>query len=177
MEVKVYNWPKYIDAFEKRLLDGGELTFDEALSLTEVPDEYIPALAKAADTVRREYTCDSVDLCSIINARSGRCPEDCKFCTQSSHYDTDAPVYPMKPVEEIVAAAKEAESAGAHRFCIVTSGDTLGDEDFETVVKAVVRLGEETGIRRCASVGALTPERAARLRRAGLDRYHRARTR
>ncbi len=172
MEDKVYNWPDNIDAFKKRLLDGGELTFDEALSLTEVPEEYVPALAKAADMVRRKYTSDSIDLCSIINARSGRCPEDCKFCTQSSHHDTDAPVYPMKPIEEIVAAAKKAESAGAHRFCIVTSGDTLSDDDFETVVKAVARLGKETGIHRCASVGALTPERAVRLRRAGLDRYH-----
>ncbi len=172
MEDKVYNWPEYIEGLEKHLLEGGELTFDEALVLSETPDEHVPVLAKAADSVRQKHTSDSIDLCSIINARSGRCPEDCKFCTQSSHYETDAPVYPMKPVKEIVAAAKEAESAGAHRFCIVASGDTLSDEDFETVVEAVSRLSRETGMHRCASVGALTPERANRLRQAGLDRYH-----
>lgn len=156
----------------ERIIDGGEITFDEAFDLTKTREQSVPLLARAADRIRRRFTDNRIDLCSIINARSGRCPEDCKFCAQSSRYETGAPVYPMKSVSEIVEAAKTAEEAGAHRFCIVTSGDALTDQDFETVVTAVRKIKEETGMRRCASVGSLTPERTARLARAGLNRYH-----
>ncbi len=170
--LKVDNWPEFLSALKDRLFSDVELTFDEALTLTDIPDEHLFELAETADFIRQRHTADQVDLCSIINARSGRCPEDCKFCTQSSHHETDAPVYPMKPVEEIVAAAKQAETKGAHRFCIVTSGDALSDEDFATVTEAVRQIAKETNLHRCASVGALTKERADQLRQAGLSRYH-----
>jgi biotin synthase len=168
----VDNWPERLTDLEIRLIEGGEISFNEALALTDMPDEFVPALTKAADNVRRTFTDNRIDLCSIINARSGRCPEDCKFCTQSSHYDTKAPEYAMKSVDEIVSAAKDAEAAGAHRFCIVTSGKALGEADFKVVVDAVARIKNETGMRRCASIGALSEERAERLRAAGLNRYH-----
>lgn len=168
----VDKWTPVLAGVDETVMDGGAIGFDEALALTEIPDSAVGGLARLGDRVRRRFAREKVDLCSITSARSGICPEDCRFCTQSSHYATAAPVYPMKPASGIAAAARKAEDDGAHRFCIVTSGDSLSDRDFETVLEAVGRIREETALKRCASVGWLTRERAAALKAAGLDRYH-----
>lgn len=172
MTMTVDNWMAALSGIGDTVMGGGSISFDDALRLTGLPEDLTGELARLADRVRRRYAREKADLCSITSARSGICAEDCRFCTQSSHFNTDSPVYPMKTVSEIVEAAKEAESDGAHRFCIVTSGDSLGDRDFETVLEAVGRIREGTGLKRCASVGWLTPERASQLKQAGLDRYH-----
>ncbi|MEK7817621.1 MAG: biotin synthase BioB [Actinomycetota bacterium] len=172
MAVRVDNLGWLLARAEETVMAGGAIGFDDALALTEVPDDSVGELTRLADRVRRRFAREKVDLCSITSARSGICAEDCRFCTQSSHYRTSAPIYPMKPASEIVVAAGKAEDDGAHRFCIVTSGDSLSDRDFETVLEAVGGIRDETGLKRCASVGWLTPERAAALKDAGLDRYH-----
>lgn len=172
METTVDNWLTTLERIEEGVLAGGALAFDDALKLTRLPEDLTGDLARAADRVRRRFAREQVDLCSIISARSGICPEDCSFCTQSSRYRTDSPVYPMKSIAALLEAARKAEADGAHRFCLVTSGDTLGERDFETALEAVGRIREETSLKRCASLGWLTVERAAALKEAGLDRYH-----
>lgn len=172
MSASVDIWKPLLEAVEEALLAGGSLEFDDALRLTGMPPESLGALTQAADRVRRHFARERVDICSIVNARSGACGEDCRFCAQSNRYGTAAPVYPMKSADDILEAARGAEAAGAHRFCIVTSGGTLSNQDFEQVLEAVIRIREETGLRRCASTGTINRERAALLKEAGLDRYH-----
>ncbi|MFQ5574345.1 MAG: biotin synthase BioB [Terriglobia bacterium] len=143
-----------------------------AHGLSRVPDREVEQLTRLADRARRRCSENRVDLCAIISARSGRCSEDCSFCAQSDHHDGAAPVFGMKSVTEIVEAAVKAEEQGARRFCTVTSGDELGDEDFSTVLEAVAAIKERTDLGRCASVGSLDGARARQLKEAGLDRYH-----
>lgn len=168
----VDSWTPLLRGIEEKLAGGSETGFDEALRLTEIPERRVGELVRLAQRMRRRFAGDQADLCSIINARSGICPEDCRFCTQSSHYQTGAPVYPMKPPADILESAMRAEAAGAHRFCVVTSGDTLSDRDFESVLDALALIGRETGLRRCASTGFLDRKRALLLKQAGLHRYH-----
>ena len=115
---------------------------------------------------------NSFALCSIMNARSGRCSEDCRFCTQSSHHRTNSPVYPLKDSEEIVADAQQAKENGANHFSIVTSGRGLHGKDLDQVIETVTAIRDEVGIEVCASLGILNTEDFKRLKEAGLARYH-----
>ncbi len=115
---------------------------------------------------------DRVSLCSIINAKSGRCSEDCAFCSQSSHYQTEAPVYPLKDTEEVVVAARQARDSGAGHFSLVTSGRGLSGDDLEKVAEMISAIRDRVGIRVCASLGILNQGELAYLREAGLVRYH-----
>ena len=100
----------------KKVLAGEELTFDEAMSLTQIEEVDIPLLLAVANKVREQFTGKAVDTCKIVNARSGNCSEDCKFCAQSAHHEVKFEAYPLMKEEDIVAAAKEAEQEG----CTVT---------------------------------------------------------
>lgn len=148
------------------------ITFNEALDLARLhgPPQIL-ALVEWARSVREELG-PQVDLCSIVNARSGSCSEDCAFCSQSAHHDTGVATYPMMSTQEILRHAEAAEQAGAHHFCIVTAGKALSDRDFETVLEAVRLIKEKTRLERCASLGLMTPERAQALRKAGLSRFN-----
>jgi len=123
-------------------------------------------------TLKLENRGDAVSLCSIINAKSGQCSEDCKFCAQSAHYQTDAPVYPLKDADEIVAAAGEAAAVGATHFSIVTSGRGLAAGDIAKVAKTIEAILAKHSIKVCASLGILSRPDFASLRAAGLTRYH-----
>ena len=168
----VNNWKSLLTQAEQHVLNENELSFEQALRLTELPDDLVEDLAKIANKVRRRHSKNKVDLCSIINARSGKCSEDCKFCTQSAHHKTDPLVYPMKTVDDIVESAESAEKNGAHRFCIVTSGPKLSNDDFKTALEATKRIKHETTLKCCASLGQLSEKRARQLKEAGLSRYH-----
>jgi len=122
--------------------------------------------------VRERNSGGTVDLCSIISARTGGCAEDCSFCVQSVESSAQCEITPMVSADEIVAAAKAAEARGVHRFCIVTSGGRLAGRDFDTAVEAVGRIRAETKLRRCASLGMLDAGQVEALKAAGLDRYH-----
>lgn len=172
MAKTVNDWLTFLEEIEKQVLTEEPLTFNQALTLTKLPDKFVNQLCNVAVNVRQHFNADNVDLCSIINARSGRCPEDCKFCAQSSHYKTKIKVYPMKTVKEILTAAKQAEQKGAKRFCIVTSGPALSEKDFHTALQAIQKIKETTSLKRCASLGQLTRDRAQKLKQAGLNRYH-----
>ncbi len=136
----------------------------QSLPLPELMRE---ALAAKLDNRGRRFS-----LCSIINAKSGKCSEDCAFCVQSAHFTTDAPVYPLKATEEIVAAAREAKRIGAHRFSIVTSGRGPTDREVARIAEAFAAIRQEVDIPLCASLGIMTRSQLQLLKEAGVSRYH-----
>lgn len=113
-----------------------------------------------------------VHLCSIVNARSGRCSEDCKYCAQAACYQTGAAEYSLLPDEEILAAARKAKEIGSSYFSMVTSGNALGESEFARVVALIPRIRDEVDINVCASLGSIAYDKLLRLREAGLIRYH-----
>ena len=139
---------------------------------TTLLNEPLGSLAARANQVRKEHLGDTLDVCSILNARSGRCGEDCKFCAQSARHHTETPVYPLKDAGQIVAAADRAKAIGAKRFGIVTSGNRLTDEEADVIAEAIERIQQEVGIAVCGSLGALSLAQLQRLKAAGLSRYH-----
>src|SRR3954447_5860769 len=149
------------------------ITFEEALELGAIDDrDEISALIERAWTVRRERFADSTDLCSLVNAKSGGCSEDCGFCAQSRYSEADTPMHPMMEPEQILEHAKAAEAAGAHRFCMVTQGQGLSKRDFEKVLDGAKLVAEHTNLKSCASIGHMSVARAKALREAGIQRVH-----
>jgi biotin synthase len=134
----------------------------------------LDALLARADAVRRAVHGDEVALCGITNAKSGRCGENCGFCSQSAHFpDADAPEYPLIGADDIVAQAKAAERAGAREFSIVTSGTRVAKEsELATIEEAVRKLRAETAVEPCASLGLMREPELERLKAAGLMHYH-----
>ena len=115
---------------------------------------------------------DKVDLCSIINGRSGKCPEDCKYCAQSAHHHTDCEVYDFLPEDEILEACKMNEKEGVDRFSIVTAGKALTGEEFDKAIHAYEIMHKECKIDLCASMGFISEEQLHRLHEAGVSSYH-----
>ena len=155
-----------------RVLQGGEISQTEACRLVEFQDEEIYKLLAAANLLRDHYKGNRVSLCAIINAKSGRCSEDCAFCAQSSHCRTKIQVYPLIDPEVIVRRAEEAWEVGARRFSIVTSGKSLTEPEIERVCLAIRKISEKNRVQTCASLGILNKEKALALKEAGLWRYH-----
>ena len=159
--------------YAEKVLKGGEITRNEAIELINVPDQDTMLLLAMADRIRQRFNGDEVDVCAIVNARSGRCPENCKFCAQSVHHNTGVQEYPLLSADELVSAAKKAKDAGAVRSSIVTSGRGQSKaDDFENILEALRKIREEVGIEVCTSLGILTLEQALELKAAGVTRYH-----
>jgi len=149
------------------------ITREEALALGEISGHAeIEALVERAWEARQERFGDSTDLCSLVNAKSGGCAEDCGFCAQSRFADAETPMHAMMEPEQILEHARAAEAAGAHRFCMVTQGQGLSKRDFERVLEGARLVAEHTNLKRCASVGHLSETRAKALREAGIQRVH-----
>ncbi len=160
------------EALEEKLrfvLDGGMLTPEDVLSIVRTAPVHL--LFHAATTLREAFRGRSVDLCSIVNAKSGGCPEDCSFCAQSSRYRTDAPYYPLLSKEEILRHAEDALSTGARRFCIVTSGRKVSRRELQIIGEAIRDI-RQMGLLPCATLGILEEDELAFLKEAGLVRYH-----
>lgn len=119
-----------------------------------------------------KYMSNNVEFCSLVNARSGKCSQNCKYCAQSSHYRTDVEDYPLIKKEEVVKAALEAKENGVIRFAVVTSGKSPDEENFDKILEFVDELNKLEGIRSCASIGILTEEQAKKLAEHGLKRVH-----
>ncbi len=149
---------------------GGELGLSQALELAATTEP--TALYAGADRLRKEIQGDHFDLCSIINARSGKCSENCKFCAQSSRYRTEIETYDMVSFEEVRRQGKENESLGVARFSLVTAGREVSDKDIASFAEMYGQLGHESDLFFCASMGFLTPEKAEKLVAAGVQRYH-----
>ena len=157
----------------RKVLDGQSITYEEALALIAVDETEVPLLCGFAHKIRQVFLGSEVDLCAIINARSGHCPEDCNFCAQSAHHTAQIKTYPLLAEEQLLAAACDMERAGANRFAIVTSGRGMErDAEFPRIVKALKRIKAETGLNTCVSLGILSPDQARILRAVGVTRYH-----
>ncbi|HWF71958.1 MAG TPA: radical SAM protein [Solirubrobacteraceae bacterium] len=149
------------------------ITREEALELGELEDPAeIEALVARAWRARVERFGDATDMCSLVNAKSGGCAEDCGFCAQSRYAEADTPMHAMMDPEQILEHARAAQAAGAHRFCMVTQGQGLSKRDFEKYLRGVRLVAEQTNLKRCASVGHISAERARRLKEAGIQRVH-----
>ena len=149
------------------------ITREEALQLGELEDHAeIEALVERAWRARLDNFGDSTDMCSLVNAKSGGCAEDCGFCAQSRFAEADTPMHAMMSPEQILEHAQAAEAAGAHRFCMVTQGQGLSKRDFETILEGARLVAENTNLKRCASVGHLSGTRAKALKDAGIQRVH-----
>ncbi|GAW90929.1 biotin synthase BioB [Calderihabitans maritimus] len=165
---------KLISTVAQRILDGGEITREEAFRLSEARGAEIQLLAAYANLIRERFTGNRVDLCSIISTRTGKCPEDCAFCAQSVHHQTQIATHDLLDENFIVARAKEMEKAGAHRFDIVISGlgVTEEDPDFRRILRIFARLRKETNLELCACLGTLTEKVALQLKEVGVTRYN-----
>src|SRR3984885_7068102 len=149
------------------------ITREEALRLGELEDHAeIEALVQRAWEARTERFGDSTDMCSLVNAKSGGCAEDCGFCAQSGFAEAQTPMHAMMDPLQILEHAKAAEAAGAHRFCMVTQGQGLSKRDFEKILQGARLVAEHTNLKRCASIGHMSVERAKALKDAGIQRVH-----
>jgi biotin synthase len=149
------------------------ISFEEALELGALTDrDEIGALVERAWEVRRDRFGDSTDMCSLVNAKSGGCAEDCGFCAQSRYAEADTPMHAMMDPEQILEHARAAEAAGAHRFCMVTQGQGLSKRDFRKILEGARLVAEKTNLKRCASIGHMSAERAKQLKEAGIQRVH-----
>ena len=154
----------------QEIIDGRRITRKDDLSFFLTCD--LDELCEGADRIREAYIGDKVDLCSIINGRSGRCPEDCKYCAQSIHHHTSCEIYDFLPEEKILEACKMNEEEGVDRFSIVTAGKALTGKEFDQAIHAYETMYKECNIDLCASMGFLSSEQLHRLHEAGVTSYH-----
>jgi biotin synthase len=163
----------FIQELKTRVLAGGNISQDEALRLSSIQDPTTTdLLLSAAHEITQKFRPAQPDLCSLVNAKSYLCSEDCGFCSQSSHYKTGVKRYPLMSPEEILEQAKKSEANGVQSFCVVTSGETLNDAEFEQVLATFRLLSEKTRLRLDGSLGNLTAEQIQKLRVAGMRRFN-----
>jgi biotin synthase len=161
------------DELPERILKGGAPTEAEALAILRAGGAELTAVLAGAHRIRERFFGNRIELCSIINAKSGRCTENCAFCAQSGHHRTDVPVYPLKSHEEIVQGAHRAQAEGSHCYGIVTSGTRVrpGGE-LDRILSAIRQIRAETTIEPSASLGLLDEGTAMALAEAGCVTYH-----
>lgn len=157
---------------DKLLVNDVPIDFDEAIALTELEKPDVPDLISLARKVTLKYKGDGVFLRSIISAQTGNCPEDCSFCSQSAHYDTEVSAHPLVAAEKILLAAKQSEKLGAMDFCIVISAKGPTPRIFKKVLEAVDMLRAETSLKIGCSLGDLSEEQARELKEHGVWRYN-----
>ena len=162
-----------LESYKNMILAGGALSLAQALELAALPHADLPPLFLAATRVREHSFGQNVALCAIVNAKSGRCPEDCAFCAQSSHHRTQAPQYPLLSEEDLLQGARAAAACGARCYGIVTSGSGIrAGEELERICRVIKRLRDEGQIAPGASLGTLDAHAVHALKAAGLMTYH-----
>lgn len=140
-------------------------TKEELLKLYNLPLNELLAEAK-------KYTFEEFEFCSLISARTGKCSQNCKYCSQSTHYNTEIDTHPLVSVDEVIKVARESKENGATNFAIVTSGKTPDEaKDFNELLKMIKEINV-LGLKSCASIGICSPELAKQLKEAGLNRFH-----
>ena len=142
---------------------------NELLDLYNLPLE---ELISKAEQVTKENFNNEVEVCSIISARTGKCGENCKYCSQSVHNHADILCHPLMSVEEVKAAAEQAKANGASRFCIVTSGRSENGDDFNKILEMIKAVASIEGIHCCASLGLLNKEQIKQIKEAGVERFN-----
>lgn len=158
-----------VSELQNKVLDGEKLDREEALSLTEVDLE---ELCLAADWLREHFCGNGFDICTIINGKSGRCSENCKYCAQAGCHTTSVETYPLLPTERIVEDARHNAEGGVLRYSIVTSGKRLSKQEVERVCESIRAVKEKVGIEICVSFGLLDREDFLLLKEAGVSRVH-----
>lgn len=158
-----------LEKLKNSVLNGYQITKEDAIKLVDVDLE---DLCNAANELRNYFCGNSFDICTIINGKSGRCSEDCKYCAQSSHYKVSIEDYPLLSSEELLKGAKYNQEKGILRYSIVTSGKRLSDTEVDKICESYSQIKEECGISLCASHGLLSYESFKKLKDAGVDRYH-----
>ncbi len=157
----------------KDAMSGKGIAAKDALAVLQLPWNEIWRLLDITERVRHHFKGDQIRLCSIVNAQSGLCGEDCAFCSQSRRSKASIPKYPLLEEEEMVAAAREAKRRGAREFSVVTSGLAMrSSRDLERVGNAIARIGTEVGLETCVSLGTISPEDISYLRSRGLRSVH-----
>lgn len=159
-----------IDSCMKKVINGNTISFDEAERL--ISTDNLIKLADSANLITRKFSQDSVDVETLLNAKSGNCPEDCSFCAQSTFYETDITKYPLLPDEIILYKAVEAKMNGAASFCLVCAYREPPQNEFEKICKVIERLRKEVDLDINVSLGFMTPQRAQRLKSLGVKRYN-----
>ena len=161
---------EFIDSCMKKVFNGNTISFDEAERL--ISTNNLIELADSANLITRKFSQDSVDVETLLNAKSGNCPEDCSFCAQSTFYETGITKYPLLPDEIILDRAMEAKMNGAASFCLVCAYREPPQNEFEKICKVIERLRKEIDLEINVSLGFMTPERAQRLKSLGVKRYN-----
>lgn len=154
---------------KEKILDGYIINKKDALLLL---NEDLDLLCKYADELREHFCKDSFDMCTIINGKSGKCSENCKYCAQSSHFNTSVEEYPLLDLETIKEGAKYNDEKGVLRYSVVTSGKKLSDKEVDTFCEVYKKIKKETKLSLCASHGLLSFENFQKLKAAGVTRYH-----
>lgn len=162
-----------IDSLIQTAITGEGIDREQALLVGALSIEELDYLFQGTNKIRQTFKANDVKICSIVNAKSGQCVEDCGFCAQSSSFKTDSPEYDLMSVDEIVKAAKEAETFGSNEFSLVTSGTAMTDpKELETLKKAIRRIKAETQLEVCCSLGLMSTQHLKELKAVGLDRFH-----
>ena len=159
-----------IDFCMNKVISGESISFEEAEKLLCSQD--IVSLAYSANVITRKFNGYSIDVESLLNAKSGKCPEDCSFCAQSSFYNTKISKYPLLPKQVVIVRAKEAERQGASSFCLVCAYRSPPEEEFKQVCDTIEALKKEVSMDINASLGFMTLERARKLKSLGIKRYN-----
>jgi len=165
------NYSSEIALLREKVLSGNYITKAEAIILTQSPDLNLLDLLSSAENIRRHYAGNQIDLCAIINAKSGACSEDCSYCAQSSKYKTDVKIFQLIDKDAIIQKALEAKSGGVKRFSIVTSGKKVTSRELKTISPIFEKI-RDIGLIPCASLGILSRDELSFLKDNGLDRYH-----
>ncbi|OUO77193.1 biotin synthase BioB [Blautia sp. An249] len=158
-----------LEKLTEKVLRKEKITKDEALKLYDMPLE---ELCGAADRIRKHFCKDGFDICTIVNGKSGRCSENCKYCAQSSFYHTSAKEYSLLDKEEILRQARYNAQKGVLRYSIVTSGKKLPDKEVDEMCDIIKEIRKTVGISVCVSFGLLNKEQFAKLKEAGASRVH-----
>ncbi|MBU4319637.1 MAG: biotin synthase BioB [Thermodesulfovibrionales bacterium] len=160
-----------IDNLRDRVISGQSITKTEAVQISTIQKTEIFDLFAAANRIRQAFRGDSVDLCAIVNAKSGACPEDCSYCAQSSRSKTETAIYPLINKNAVIEKAKEARDAGVKRFCIVTSGRKIGKNELKEICSMIKDI-RGIGLLPCSTLGLLNKDELKFLKDSGLERYH-----
>ncbi|EMI55592.1 biotin synthase [Rhodopirellula sallentina SM41] len=160
------------DALAERVLAGGSITREEALAILDAPDLDVPAILAAGYRIRHHHFGNSVQLYFLMNAKSGLCPEDCHYCSQSKVSDAPVPKYNILKRDELMEAARVAAERGAKTYCLVISARGPNEREMNAVEKIVPEIKQKYNLDICACLGLLSTEQAERLKACGVDRVN-----